>query len=550
MDWDLDVDVVCVGSGCGGLAAAVAAAEAGASVLVIEKGPLVGGASAISSGQVWAGATAAARKAGIADSRAEVSAYLEALSNGLATPKMRATFADRGPEAVDYFAEVIGIPFNVVRGLPDYYHPILAGAKSEGRYHEVEPFDAAELGDWAGKVRTSPYGDGYSYTTSAEWVSMQLGTGEPIWESLARHQAKDERCAGAGLIGRLLKAALDRGVTVWLDAGATRLFGQDGAVLGLLVSTVEGERRVRARRGVVLACGGYDWNADFVRAYEALPEAGSMSPPECEGDHLVMAAEMGAIPMACRAPAQTPTFVGYKVPGEEVFGRPSWRMWLPGAPHSIVVNRQGRRFADDSFYPDVATKVRRFDGQGQGTVNWPAWIVFDASMLEKYGLMPIPPGGRLPQGMATTADTLGELARVAGLDAAGLEAAVDRFNGFCQSGADEDFARGTMPWGRIMTGDSRLQANPNLAPIATPPFYAVRLEHVAMSVGSSGLVIDERAQVQDARGRPIPGLYAAGNAASWQDIGGGYNSGISLTRGLLYGYLAARAMTDGLRAGI
>jgi succinate dehydrogenase/fumarate reductase flavoprotein subunit len=546
MTWDQEADVVCVGSGAGGLGAAVAAAEAGAMVILVEKAGVIGGASAISSGQVWTGANHLEPGLGLADSEAEVTQYLEGLSNGLAVPALLQTFAMRGAEAVRFFGDVIGIPFTVARGVPDYYYPILPGAKPEGRYLEVEPFEASRLGDWADRVATSPYGDGYSYTMSGEWAAHVFG-GEPIWECLARHRGKDERCSGAGLIAHLMEAALKRGVDVRLETAAVRLVGESGAVAGVVVSGPGGETRIRTRRGVVLAAGGYDRNSEFVRAFEALPESGTMCPPECEGDHLTLAADMGVIPIAARAPGQTPTFVGYKVPGEEIFGLPSYRMLLPGSPHSIVVNKTGRRFADDSFYPDVVTKVARFDGQGEGrgTVNWPAWLVFDQDMVDKYGLLPTYPGQPLSPGMAVSAGSLGELAAATGIDAEGLAATVARFNGFCAAGVDDDFGRGNVPWGRLMTGDARIKPNPNLAPVERGPFYAIKLEHVGMSVGSTGLPIDEQARVMNARGQPVPGLFAAGNAASWQDIGGGYNSGISLTRGLLQGYLAARAMTAG-----
>jgi hypothetical protein len=265
-----------------------------------------------------------------------------------------------------------------------------------------------------------------------------------------------------------------------------------------------------------------------------------MCPPTVEGDHLAMAAAVGAIPYAARAPAQTPVFIGYKVPPERVYGRQSHRMLLPGTPHSIVVNRRGRRFANDSFYPDVATRVGRFDGQQAGMANWPAWLVFDERMREKYGLIPALPGEQLPEGMAVSAGSLAELAVLAGIEPAGLEAEVARFNGFCVSGVDADFARGAVPWGQLMTGDPGLRPNPNMATLAKAPFHAVKLERVVMGVPTVGLKVDERARVIDARGRPVNGLYAAGNATAWLDIGGGYNSGIANTRGLLQGYLAAR----------
>jgi 3-oxosteroid 1-dehydrogenase len=209
------------------------------------------------------------------------------------------------------------------------------------------------------------------------------------------------------------------------------------------------------------------------------------------------------------------------------------------------VNARGRRFCDDGFYPDVAVKVARFDGADAGMPNWPAWLIFDDDFREKYGLLPGYPGQPIPEGTAVQAGSVDALAHAAGIDAPGVAATVQRFNQFAATGIDLDFGRGTVPWGRIMTGDPRRTSNWNLGPIACPPFYAVRLERVVMGVPTAGLPIDVHARVLDARGKPVAGLYAAGNSAAWTDIGGGYNSGIANMRGLLQGYVAARHMTMG-----
>jgi len=541
MPWDEVFDVVCVGSGLGGMSAALTAAHRGASALVAEKFHLLGGVSALSSGQLWLGPNHLQEPDGILDSDSDAEAYLAHLSQGFATPDRRKVFIARGREALRFMTDRIGIEMTVVRGLPDYYYPSVNGSKAEGRYVEVLPFKADRLGDLAELVLTSPYGDGYSFTTSNEWVRMQEG-GEPIGACLERHLAAGERCAGAGLAAAQVAAARDLGVAMRTSTEAIDLVVEDGEVTGVVLRDASGTRQVRARLGVVLATGGYDWKPAFVSAFDALPDAGSMAPPSVTGDHIVMAAKAGAIPVPARAPAQSPIFVGYKVPAETIYGQPSYRMWLPGTPRSIAVNRYGRRFANDGFYPDVATKVGRFDGQEQGQPNWPAWIVFDQTMLDTYGLMPSWPGQSLPDGMATSADTIPELAHRIGINAEGLEDTVRRFNGFRVSGIDEDFARGSVPWGRIMTGDPRL-LNPNLGPIEKAPFHAVKIERVTMGVPTAGLPIDPDGRVLDARNAPIAGLYAAGNSAAWLDIGGGYNSGIANTRGLLYGYLAALHMT-------
>lgn len=542
MTWDITVDVLCVGSGAGGLAAAITAAHADAKVLVVEKDNRIGGVTGISSGQCWVGGNSLAAEAGIPDSKEETNQYLEHLSQGLGEADLRTVFIDEGNKVIDFLREQIGIPFKVVKGYPDYYYPAVKGSKPSGRYLEVEPFCAKELGDWAERCIVTSYGHHYAYSTSQEWVDHQAGVA-PVWERLEQHLNNDERCAGAGLAAHMLKAALDRNVEFWLESAATQLISDQGEVIGAIIATKEGDRRVRAKRGVLLATGGYDWNREMVRRYEALTDFGSMCPPTIEGDHLTMAAEVGAIPYASRAPAQSPIFIGYKVPGEIVYNHPSYRMLLPGAPHSMIVNHSGQRFANDSFYPDVATKVARFDGQEDGMPNWPAWMIFDQSMLDKYGLLPFFPGQPLPEGMAAMADSIEQLARQAGINSEGLATAISRYNLQCEAGVDEDFGRGTVPWGKLMTSDPSLSGNQNMAPIVTAPFYAVKIERVVMGVTTTGLKVNEHAQVINARGKTIPGLYAAGNSAAQIDMGGGYNSGIANTRGLLQGRLAALHMS-------
>jgi 3-oxosteroid 1-dehydrogenase len=542
MNWDTAVDVLCVGSGGGGLSAAITAGEKGAKVLVVEKDTKVGGVTGISSGQCWIGGSKLAKKAGIADSREETLAYLEHLAQGLGNPALREVFVDRGNEVMEYLTEVIGIPFEVVENYPDYYYPALETSKGGGRYHEVKPFNASELGDWADKCIVTSYGLHYAYTMSGEWVRHQAGTGRPIWELLEEHIKADERCAGAGLACYLLKAALDRNVDVWLESPAVRLISEEGRVVGAVVATPDGEKRVRARCGVVLATSGYDWNEEIVTRFESLPGAGTMCPPTVEGDHLVMAAEVGAIPYPARKPSQNSVFIGYKVPGELVYGSLSYRMLIPGTPHSMIVNKQGKRFANDSFYPDVATRVARFDGQQDGMVNWPAWLVFDQAMKDKYGILPFMPGQEFSEGFAQSAASLSELAAMTGIDESGLEETITRFNAMCENGVDEDFGRGTVPWGALMSGDPSLPKNSNMAPISQGPFYAVKLERVVMGTPTVGLKADADARIIDARGNAVPGLYGAGNSTAWLEIGGGYNSGISNTRGLYQGYVAALHM--------
>jgi 3-oxosteroid 1-dehydrogenase len=547
MLYDGEYDVIVAGSGVGGLSAAITAAERGARVIVLEKFDKLGGVTALSSGHLWPGPNNVSEKLGYIDSATEAQAYLDHLSQGLSKESLRNNYLAGSREAIKFFTEKIGVELTVIRGLCDYYFPDVVGSKAEGRYLEIKPFLGKRLGEWADKVITSPYTDGYSYVTGTEWVETQHGR-ENIVECLLRHVKEDERCGGAGLSAALVLAALERKVEFRLSTAVTKLLTDDGRVIGVVAkqaatdTSLEKTFRFRSQQGVVLATGGYDWRKDFMKAFDGLTDSATMVLPSVTGDHIVLASSVGAIPVPTRLPGQSPIFVGYPVPNEIIYGHPSSRLWMAGAPHNIVVNRTGQRFANDGFYVDIVLKVNHYGGQNTGMTNWPAWMIFDQSMLDKYGLQPAAPGQPLPEGLAIKSDTISSLAKLAGIDEAGLTETVERFNGFCKSGVDTDFARGTNRWAQLMSGNLTLP-NPNLGEIAKAPFYAVKLQHVSIGAGTTGLPIDGNGHVISASGSTVQGLYATGNSTAWQDWGGGLNSGVAGMRGMLYGYRAAVEMT-------
>jgi 3-oxosteroid 1-dehydrogenase len=254
---------------------------------------------------------------------------------------------------------------------------------------------------------------------------------------------------------------------------------------------------------------------------------------------MVLGGELGA-QVAAVPPSNLGLFYGYNIPGEEQEGKPLWRgSWEGGFPHAIWVNRAGQRFGDESFYRDYLPKTRAWDGVKQTQPNFPPFLIFDSNFREKYPLGTFLPGQDIPEEVAARAGTLRELAQKLGIDGAGLEATVARFNAFAAEGVDKDFDRGTYPWAAMMTGDAT-RKNPNLGPLDKAPFYGLRLRVASVGINSAGLKTNGDAQVMHVRGRPIPGLYAVGNSAAPLDIGAGYQSGLSNLRGLVGGYLAGR----------
>jgi succinate dehydrogenase/fumarate reductase flavoprotein subunit len=200
------------------------------------------------------------------------------------------------------------------------------------------------------------------------------------------------------------------------------------------------------------------------------------------------------------------------------------------------VNRAGRRFADESSFGDVATKLRHFDPWTHRPINVPCYLIFDSQYLAKYGLPPLLPGTE-PPGWLPRGDTIVELAESLGVDADALAETVERFNGFVKAGEDADFQRGRMPWSRQAAGDLT-QKNPNLGPVAEPPFFGLPM--LPIQGNSVGLVTNGVGQVVHLRGHPISGLYACGEVAAWQHVGVGYQAGLSLAGAMTFGWLAAQ----------
>ena len=530
-------DLICVGSGVGGCAAALAGAERGLRVCLVEKSDRLGGGSAYSTGGLWVGANLFQEAAGIDDSLEETRRYLDFVAGGAAIEDNLAALVRESPKALRAFVDM-GLRFRLTPDIPDHYYPSAPGSKPCGRNFHGEAIQRRELGPWAELIVDSPYSlPGVTNTDIAAWGGRaNMRDWDPVL--LEQRAASGDLGAGAATVGQFIAALVRRAGAIMTNFAARELIVRDGRVRGLAGTRDGKPATLEARRGVVLATGGYEGNAELVRRYESLPGWRSMFPDSVTGDGMIMAAELGAA--IHRMAENFFVFLGYEIPGEGAGAAPRFRMvghTELSFPHGMVVNRAGRRFCDESMFQTVVPKLREFDPASRDHPNLPCFFIFDRNFQERYTFAGRPPGSEAPAWLARSGSIRGLAGRL-GIDADGLADSVARFNEAAAEGADPEFGRGRFLWVKMVSGDAGNATHPNLAPVADPPFYGVRLHPTASS--TAGLLTNADGQVMHVRGHPIDGLYACGTTAATTDYGVGYQAGLHLTRGMTFGYLAAR----------
>ena len=540
--WDRVVDVVVVGSGAAGLAAAVTAAVGGCEVEVIEKAELIGGTSAWSGGMPWVPCNSHMAEVGVADSREDALTYLASLSaDRYPDQSLIEVFVDRAAEAIDFLEANTAMRLTVARSYSDYFAD-RPGGKPRGRSLEPIPLDSpAALGEWHERVRDTPH---IPRLTQDEMAAEGARRNLPLDEAgsvpvdvvslIAEREAAGIRTLGAALVSGLLRGALDHDVTIETATAANRLVVEDGEVVGVVATHAGREIRIGARRGVVLASGGFEWNSELVRAYLGVPDLLPLSPPGNVGDGLQMALECGAtVGNMTNGIAFPCAYDGHSTLEGQPFGSLAPPRSDPGC---IIVNRQGRRFVNEGInYMDVAKVHRAYDPLTASYPNTgPVWMIFDQDVRDRTICIDCIPGAPTP-GWVHEADSIAALAAKIGVDPDVLGEQVSRFNGAVESGVDADFGRGTIWWEGFQTGGP--SPAKNMATIARSPFYAMPLYNgILGTVG--GPRIDADARVLSARGGVIGGLYAAGNVAAGifgQTYPGG---GGTLGPNMAFGYLA------------
>jgi succinate dehydrogenase/fumarate reductase flavoprotein subunit len=554
---EITVDVLVVGTGASGMATAVTAAWNGLEVLVVEKEPRYGGTTARSGGWLWIPNTRLATEQGIQEPPGAAKAYLEHETTTHFDEKRVDALLEFGPKAIDFFTRNTCVQFDMPAVFPDY-HAEATGGQPGGRSMVTRPFDGRELGARIGQLAPPlpeltvfgmMLGSGpeirhfmraFKSPTSFVYVAKRLGQ---HFLDVILHGRGMTLTNGNALAGRLARAAMDLKIPVWLSCPVKKLVTEHDGVAGALVEREGKTLCVKAKRGVVLACGGFPH--DVERRKQLFPHAPtgrehhSPSPEANTGDGLRLAEAVGgridgSIPHAA---AWVPTSITTRPDGSKGVMPHFIDRAKPGV---IAVTPKGKRFTNegDSYHDFVQAMVKACEGEPEIS----AWLLCDHKALRNYGLgcvapAPVPIRRHLRSGYLERGATVAELAQQIGIAPATLEATIAEFNASAKSGEDPAFGKGRKAYNRYQ-GDALVTPNPCVAPLQSAPYYAIKL--VVGDIGTfAGLVTDENARVLDALGKPIGNLYAVGNDAA-SVMGGNYpGAGITLGPALTFGYVAA-----------
>ncbi|MFF2345155.1 FAD-dependent oxidoreductase [Pseudarthrobacter sp. NPDC058119] len=524
-------DVVVVGSGAGALTAGATAARAGKSVIILEKSDLLGGTSAVSGGMLWVADNHHAREAGIADSKAAAAEYVRAVARGRGREELLDAALNYGDQMLQFVEDECGVRFIFLDNFPDYRQD-LPGALDGGRTIEPELFNSGDaLGSLTAHVRT----DRRAPFTMQEYEAWGAFTKFP-WAELDQRQKDGFVAKGQALVSMLLASLVRSGAALATGARGHRLVTDGGRVTGVELETGE---IIRANDGVVLATGGFEWDKALADSMLASRLYTMCSPPSNTGDGLRMSQRIGGQTRGTREAWWAPM----SVTGDTRDGQPIGTLlrFERQGPGSIMVNRHGRRFANESQnYNDLARCLQSWDSAANQTLNTPAHVIVDHAYMERYGILAHRAGQPTPAYL-TEAGTLEELAAKINVPARNLVETVARFNGFAAKGEDPDFGRGESAYDKYWGDADNAYPNPSLAPLQTGPFYAMEVVNGAFGT-NGGIATDGLARVLDVDNRPIEGLFAAGNTTESAYAAGYPGAGATLGPIMTMGYLAGRTI--------
>lgn len=556
-EWDRTVDLVVAGAGPGGMTAALVAAMEGLDVLVCEKSQQVGGTGATSAGTLWIPGNSQGRDAGFDDRAEDASAYLAALTGENGPDRRRETFLSDGPRIIDELVAQTDLEF-VSCGLHPDYRNNLPGSAESGRAIIPAPFDGRKLGRDFDRVRP-PIEEylllGGMMVGKADIVSL-LGRFRSLSNFVhaaglvTRYVLDRLRFArgtrlvmGNALVAQLYLSLKKHEVPILFGVALEDLVRDGGRVTGAVFSTPDGLLRVRARKGAVLATGGFAHNERLRETFMPAPTPGhSMAVPENLGDGITLGEKIGA-----RLNAGSNKMGGLWSPVSVTRRKDGSQGLYPhiimdrAKPGLVAVNSTGRRFVNEGVsYHDFVEAMFRAN---ETEPSIPAWLICDSDFVRKYGLGAIHPETRNLKkyerdGYIACANSVAELAEKLDMDSGGLTDTVLRHNRFAQDGEDPDFGKGSTVLNRF-NGDPDNHPNPCLGPIKQAPFVALQVWPAEIAC-SSGLATDENARVLTDDQTVIEGLYACGNDMASVMEGHYPGPGTTLGPAIVFGYRAAK----------
>lgn len=483
--WDEQTDFVVVGAGCG-LCGALKAAVEGLEVIVFEKADLPGGSTAISGGWAWIPNNPVMLAEGITDSPEMAKAYLTKLAYGQADETIIDRFIEKGPEMVTFVEQNSDVTWGIAYGIIEAedpcteYHPEWDGGVKIGR--SLAPLNDGEVGFGGTLIN--------GLVAGAEAAGVDIRTSTPVRRLITRR----------------------------LDDGRQE-------VLGVEVDSAGETRRIKARRGVLLAAGGFDWDFTMKQRFLRGPTPYATGVPTLTGDGIRMAMAAGAQTQNMNEAWGMPVY-REEAEAANATGNPAPLTLLleKSKPGAIMVNRHGERFCNEaSDYDTLWRSFFAWENWGAtGYRNIPAYIIFDDTVRQQYTIAGASAGDPLP-GWVIQGNTLAEIAGAMDIDAAGLQATVDAFNVNAGNLEDPEFRRGEsaydLAWSTGLAGPEA-----TLGPIAQAPFY---IAEVGVSdIGTSGgAKADVNARALTPFDEPIPRLYVAGNNSGIGGPGAGYGGG-------------------------
>lgn len=545
---NFDVDVLVVGSGAGGLTAAVTAHEAGGNVMVVEKSDMYGGTSATSGGGIWIPCNHLMAEHGESDTPEAALTYLKAcIGDDVSEDRLKA-YVKKAPEMLKFLEDKSDIKYTATP-YADYLSD-KPGSKEGYRTLDPLPMSATKLGKEFLKMRPPHPQTIFGGFTITVNEAKKIITREKGWKGIMmrlmisyrldipmRMKSKRHRrlCLGNALVGRCLTSCFKRDIPIWLNSPMKSLITKDGVVTGAIITKDGKDVQVNTKRGVIMAAGGFEHNAEMRGKYLPNPTdtKWSATPGHNTGDAHKAAMEAGANMTLMDGAWWGPSV---RLPGKDRSRILFAERALPGI---YIVNEKGERFLNEAgSYDEVGRQL-----QAHPTTSW---IVFDRRARVKYGIGPLYPTAVHPdakwndaiKAVVKKSDTIAGLAEQMGVDPEGLQKTVDKVAKYSETGVDEDFGSGGNAYDRYY-GDPSIEPNPCLAPLAKAPFYAFPV--YPGDIGTKGGIdVDANAQALTEKGSPIAGLYATGNVAS-SVMGHTYpGAGSTIGPAMTFGYVAAR----------